>query len=247
MAKKQKIKEVAEAANQLPEILIVSPKECIGQEKNARYFMPEVFQQLVDNIKKDGRLESTPLVYRDKDKLRIISGHHRIEAAIQAGLEKIVVMVIQPKDKNEIISKQLSHNALVGTDDKMIIKELFQAITDMNDKIASGISSDVNKINYASLNFRIGTFKEFIIMFIPSEVNRYDEILDEVIKYSGMKPSSEVRIAPIEYYDKFADTIRKVKKINNIKSNSIALKFILDITEEWITKKMEKDVENKVR
>jgi ParB-like chromosome segregation protein Spo0J len=96
----------------LPEIAIVKPSDCMEQEKNARYFAPEVFQQLVDNIKSDGRLESIPLCYQtDKDKeagkYHIISGHHRVSAAKQAGLEFIMIFVFCPKDRYEIIAKQL--------------------------------------------------------------------------------------------------------------------------------------------
>jgi len=245
MAKTQKDKiETDQVPAKIPEILIVSPDECIGQEKNARYFMPEVFQQLVDNVKKDGQLESAPLVYRDGEKFRIISGHHRVDAAKQAGLEKIAVMVIVPKDKNEIISKQLSHNALVGVDDKMILAELFKEIDDINQKLASGLSSEIEKIEYSSLNFKIGTFKEFTIMFIPSEIERFDQITGEIEAYSMVKPTTEVRLADYADFERFKTQIIKIKKVNNIKSNAIALKFMLDVTEKYFNELKDEDQTN---
>jgi hypothetical protein len=112
----------------VPELGLVKPEDCLGQDKNARYFTPEVFQQLVDNVKADGQLESVPLVYPHPDiegKYLIISGHHRIDAAKQAKLEYVLVFVIRPTSQDEIISKQLSHNALVGMDDKAVLAEIF--------------------------------------------------------------------------------------------------------------------------
>ena len=47
---------IAQSLGLLP-IAVVNPKDCKGQDKNARYFKPEVFKQLVANIKKYGHLE----------------------------------------------------------------------------------------------------------------------------------------------------------------------------------------------
>ena len=39
-------------------------------------------RRLTENLRRDGALSSAPLIYGD----RIISGHHRVEAAIKAGI-----------------------------------------------------------------------------------------------------------------------------------------------------------------
>lgn len=71
-------------------LALVSPKDCIGQKKNARYFEVDKFNQLVSNIKGDGALESAPLLYQNDElkaqgKYEIIPGHHRVEAAKAGG------------------------------------------------------------------------------------------------------------------------------------------------------------------
>jgi ParB-like chromosome segregation protein Spo0J len=43
------------------------------------------FKRLVENIRRDGVLTQLPLVYRG----RILSGNHRVRAAIEAGLTEI--------------------------------------------------------------------------------------------------------------------------------------------------------------
>ena len=39
-------------------------------------------RRLTENLRRDGALSSAPLIYGD----RIISGHHRVEAAMKAGI-----------------------------------------------------------------------------------------------------------------------------------------------------------------
>jgi len=223
----------------LPEIAIVAPSDCIEQEKNARYFAPEVFKQLVDNIKSDGRLESIPLCYQTEEskkngKYHIISGHHRVSAAKQAGLEWIMIFVIHPKDRDEIVAKQLSHNALVGKDDKVILFELFDEIKKIEQKIASGISSEVEKISYTSLNFRLGNFRQFTLLFCSGEDEKFDELMQEIESITSFKHDEIARIVNNKTFDKFADALRKIKKTENIKNNAVAFSRMIDICSEYI-------------
>lgn len=218
----------------LTELRLVEPKLCKGQKKNARYFAPETFKLLVDNIKRDGRLESMPLCYQDGDVYRIISGHHRVEAAKEAGLEKILIMVINPENQDEIISKQLSHNALVGKDDEMILKELFDSIKDIEHKMSTGLSSAIDKINYTSLNFKVGEFKNFTVLFLPEDEGLYDETIELIEKSGVIGGKDTVRLTSIKYFDKFAQAIRKIKKCENIKSNGTAFMRLVDLASQMM-------------
>ena len=108
---------------------MATPGELKLLEKNARYMKAEQFQSLVENIKKDGNLSSLPLCYREKDgKLRVLSGNHRVQAGRQAGVEQILVMVVgDEKDSDARLAIQLSHNAIAGQDDLVILKELWES------------------------------------------------------------------------------------------------------------------------
>lgn len=217
----------------LPKLAILNPKDLKGQDVNARYFLPEKFQQLVRNVQRDGRLESTPLVYHDGSQWRIISGHHRILAAKEAGLENVLCLVAEPQDNDEIVSKQLSHNALTGVDDRVLLSQLFNSIADIELKIATGLNSDISSISYTSLNFRLGEYKEFNIMFLPEELEDYDRAIERIATESlGLKSQTELRTTDIAYWDKFAETVRRIKKLDNIKSNGVALQRMVELALE---------------
>jgi hypothetical protein len=200
----------------------------------------------VDNIKSDGRLESIPLCYQTEEdkklgKYHIISGHHRVGAAKQAGLEWIMIFVITPKDRDEIIAKQLSHNSLVGKDDKVILFELFEEIKNIEQKIASGISSEIEKITYTSLNFHLGNFKQFILLFSSGEDEKFDELMQELENTTSFKQDDVVRIVDNKTFDKFADNLRKIKKVENIKNNAVAFSRMIDICEQYLNQAKEND------
>lgn len=216
-------------------LALISPKSCLGQRKNARYFMPEKFKQLVENIKQTGALESVPLVYpceEQKGKYMIISGHHRVEAAKEAGIENILVMLANYNDNDDIVSKQLSHNALVGQDDKVVLAELFNSIQSTVKKISTGLANEISKINYTSLNFKVGTFKQFTILFLPEDIGLFEETMEDIENNCIIKNDGQVQLAELNIYDKFKKSIIKIKKIENIKSNAVAFSRLVELATE---------------
>jgi hypothetical protein len=217
----------------LCEIALVAPEDCIGQKKNARYFTPEKFQQLVKNIKRDGRLESVPLVYRadGAEKYTIISGHHRVEAAKEAGLAQILVFLTTPESRDEIVSKQIAHNELAGKDDAMILAELFGEIQDMDLRLATGLNDAIAKISYASLNFHIGEFKEMVLLFLPEQIEELDAAMQEIATATLADKNSTVRLASLNDYEKFTATLRQLKKVENIKSNATAVMRMAELAQ----------------
>jgi hypothetical protein len=230
----------------LLELGLISPKECIGQPKNARYFAPEKFKQLVTNIKKGG-MESVPLVMRSLQvagKYDVISGHHRVEAAREAGLEVILVFIADDNlSYDEIVSRQLSHNALVGLDDKTLLAELFQSIKSIECKIQTGLNDEIGKVSYESLNFKVGTWKEFTVLFLPEDEGLTDEMMEAIAASTLIKSSNAVRMVSIDYWDRFATAIRKIKKVENIKSNGTAFLRMVELAETVINQLQENENE----
>lgn len=227
------LNEELEKQGLLP-IMIVDPNDCVGAVVNARYFLPEKFQVLVDNVISDGRLESVPLVWIDPTledgKYRIVSGHHRIDAAKAAGLKKIMVLVAKDVDNDSLISKQLSHNALTGTDDAVILQQLFDSIQDIGLRFATGLSDKIDKISYPTINFKVGTFKQFSILFIPDQIEDFDRVIGE-INASG---NPDIRLSPINEYKEFIAAIMRIKRLENIKSNGIALSRLVELANKNI-------------
>ena len=90
-------------------------------EKNARYMTPQEFALLVDNIKRDGKLTSTPVVYRGE----VLSGNHRVRAAIKAGIEEAdVIDILSELSEERRLAIQLSQNAINGKDDETLLKAI---------------------------------------------------------------------------------------------------------------------------
>lgn len=233
--KSEEVSETLEALNRqlvaegLLPLALVSPVDCVAAEVNARYMPPQTMQTFIDNVKSDGRLESTPLVWIDPElppgKYRIISGHHRIEASRAAGISKILVMICSPSDRDDLVSRQLAHNAIVGLDDKAILAQLFESIRDVSKKFSTGLSSSIEKISYPALNFKVGMFKEVLLLFIPSQI----EDLDAAIQLLSIKSQATVLVEPIEYYEKVIKAIQRIKKIENIKSTNAAVSRLIEL------------------
>lgn len=211
------------AASNLPELALVSPSDCLPQKRNARYMTPEQMERLVENIKRDGHLESVPLVTAAKveGKYSIISGHHRIEAAKMAGIEKILVMVVTVKNRDQLISKQLSHNAIVGQDDPHMLVELYEAIGDLSEKLYSGIQDAAAKVSYMSVNFRAGSFKELTLVCLPDDIEFTDEVLEDIRNLS-VKPDTAVRTVDAAVWEEFVKHLISIKRTENIKSTGSA-------------------------
>lgn len=220
-------------------LALVSPKDCIGQKKNARYFEVDKFNQLVSNIKGDGALESAPLLYQNDElkaqgKYEIISGHHRVEAAKAGGIPYLIAFVRSDINRDQLVSKQLSHNALTGKDDQQILKELFDSIDDIDLKLASGLQNEIDKVQYESLNFRLGTYKSFLILFTPPDLDEFNRVVDLMMESTDIRTDAEVRLASMDSHPEFVDKIQRIKKVENIKSNATALHRILMLAEEGL-------------
>jgi ParB-like nuclease domain len=200
-------------------------------EKNARFMKNETFQNLVNNIKRDGGLSQLPFCWLTPEgKYRILSGNHRCKAAIEAGLTEVPV-IYTDKDltKDEQIAIQLSHNSIVGEDDPIILQELYAEIEDLDMKYYSGLDDKVldqlekvqiDGITEAQLDYLTVSF-----LFLPEEreelFNAFEKAKDEI--------NSETVLARFEDFDRLLEAQDKVQKSYNIHNGATSLMVILDI------------------
>lgn len=219
----------------LLELIMIDPKKLKGQRVNARYMKAETMNRLRENIKKAGTLESLPLVYLEEGgDYYIISGHHRVEAACEAQLPLILALVDKPASHDEVVSKQLAHNSLSGEDDKVLLAELFKSIQDIEWRMRSGLNDEIGKISYDSLSFKLAALQEFMVLFIPEDIEKFDEVMEQLAGDVVTGSRSVVRMAPKEDWKRFAEVLRKVKKFEDIKSNGIALGRMVELAAERI-------------
>jgi len=215
---------------------IVDPRSLVLLKRNARYFKKDTFKQLVSNIEKDKRLSSVPLCHVAEDgKYEVLSGNHRIKAAIRAKISSVIVIVILGKiGKAQQIATQLSHNALVGLDDPILLSELWLKIDDIKEKLYAGISSDtINELeNFKPVSFTTPQVYTKSVTFAFTGAEK--STLDEVIKELSVLPAGEVYLADIKQFDSFFKSLQKIKKTENIKNGSLAMLKLIEIIKSQI-------------
>jgi hypothetical protein len=163
-------------------------------------------------------------------------------AAKEAGITLILAMVSRNITRQELVSKQLAHNALVGVDDKAILKELFDSLEEIDLRMASGLSDEIAKVSYESLNFKVGTFKSLLMLFVSPDLEDFNNIATEITENSQIAQSDEVMVGTLPSYDLLIEAIQKIKKVENIKNNAVALHRIARIAIEQV-RLMDKDYE----
>lgn len=136
------------------------------QDINARIMKNEMQDQLTANIKNRGQLESLPLIALMGEKLEIISGHHRVKSAREAGLKEIIVILDKSGlTRSKAASKQLAHNAISGFDDESTLREIVKLMDNVDDMMESYIGKEIleepleqfDKLNTPAVQFDFKT------------------------------------------------------------------------------------------
>lgn len=219
-------------------LMVVDPKSLTLLKDNARFFKRETFRQLRDNIAADKRLSSTPLCYRYEDgKIEVLSGNHRVQASIEANIPYILALVITEElDKSKRIAIQLSHNALVGEDDQSILANLWAQIDLVQDKLYSGLDSEMLKElgDVELVNFSTPQVPAHMItfMFTDGEKSQLSEILE--LLADAAKKSSDVHVFAGSQYEEFTKLIGDVKNSEKIRDSSLAMTRLMEIVSEWL-------------
>jgi len=210
----------------------------IGQlkllDKNARFMKNETYRNLVDNVKKDKALGSAPLCYREGDVYSVLSGNHRVEAARDAGVGELLILYIDSKteklQRQDQVAIQISHNSLVGEDDPLILRELWEEIDDISLKYYSGLDDklmgqmpkvDLDAISEARLDYQVVTF-----IFFPEEVERLEEMIE---KADGLFVKSRIYAAMKADYERFLRGLAKIMKSHDIRNMATAMTLLMDM------------------
>lgn len=221
-----------------PTMVEGDPRDLTLLDVNARFMRHEQFQRLVDNIREDGTLTSTPLVWNDVDSERriVLSGNHRTKAAIEAGLERIWWMEItEPLPRQRQIALQLSHNAIAGEDDPATLKALYDELEDVSMRLYSGLDDktlelleEVSVPSLAEANLDFATVQ---IVFLPEEKEAAEQALENARKAA----SADARwLARIEQYESVLDTLDTVKGAHNIGNVAAAFAILLAVVERHL-------------
>lgn len=213
------------------ELRVVRPASLQLLKQNARFFKKDQFKQLIANLEQDQRLSSMPLCHiLAGDILEVLSGNHRVKAAIQAKLEFIIVMVILGDlSKSDQLAMQLSHNALVGQDDEQILADLWSRIDDIKARVYAGLSSDVlgelKKVKLIS--FSTPQIRTRRVAFVFTEIE--EDAIGAVLEELATVPADTIHLANLEQFDAFFALLIKTKKIKDIKNSSLAMLRLVEL------------------
>ena len=211
---------------------LVDPRRLELLKENARYFKKETFRQLVANVAADRRLSSMPLCYADPHAGQkiILSGNHRVKAAVEAGIAVILVLTItEDLSRSQQIAIQLSHNALVGQDDAGILGRLWSQIEDINTKLYAGLSSanmkEIEDVKLVSFSAPSVATKSLAFAFTEYERDLLEQVMEELSRIHA----NETFVFPFEQFQDFFQLVQNVKARKNIKNGSMAMVKILEI------------------
>lgn len=155
------------------EIWKVNIEELKEQDVNARYMKAEMFERLTENMRVSGRLESLPFCALTEKGIEIISGHHRVRAARQAGIFEIFVIVdVSGLTTDKIKAKQLAHNSIGGYDNEELVKRIFDEIQDAQAKLEAFVPEkfieQFKKVSVGDVNVEMD-IQQIQLMFFKYE------------------------------------------------------------------------------
>lgn len=195
------------------------PRDQTALARNARKMSSQQFNRLVDNIKRDGCLTSTPLVYPKDGKLIVLSGNHRVKAAVAAGLQRIQWLQIEGELTEErLIAIQLSHNAITGEDDPNLLRELYEAMPVL-EKLYSGLTDadfgDLDSLDLTKLTIGSPRYREVSLMFLEEDHELFLTLMEQLGKRGAKLTRFHARLADFEQFEATLVRVQDGLKIFN--------------------------------
>jgi hypothetical protein len=216
----------------------VDPASLTLLEVNARFMRKETFDRLVANVRRDGALTSTPLVWNDAagGRMVVLSGNHRVMAAREAGLALVDVIVVdQELSRARQVALQLSHNAIEGEDDPATLRHLYEELDDVDWRAYSGLDDkqldllaqvDLEGLSEANLDF--ATVQ---LVFLPHELDAARASLDEARK---LVQADARWLAAYVDYESTLDALATAHNAHNVGNVATALGLILAVFERHL-------------
>ncbi|MEU6932854.1 ParB N-terminal domain-containing protein [Streptomyces sp. NPDC046374] len=224
----------------LPKPVIVQrdPRNLKRLEINARFMRKEQFDRLVRNIKRDGCLTSLPLIWRegddDEERELVLSGNHRTDAAVAAGLETIdCMLIVGPLSDARRLGLQLSHNAIAGEDDMATLAMLYEQIDDLDWREYSGLDDKtlnlMAEVNLEGISEANLNFQTVQLVFLPQELQAAKEAFQE-----AKAPADERWVAAYKDYDRLIDALNEASGAHNVGNLASTLGVVLAVFENHL-------------
>ncbi len=202
------------------------------QDVNARILPTSEHNTLVNNIRNRGRLESVPYCVLNNGQAEIVSGHHRVRAAREAGVTEAPVLVDESGlSRSEIVAKQLAHNRIQGFDDPETLRRLFSILDTPDLILASGLADDLLELPLVDLESGITPYmdmgwKTVTLTFLPHQLKNFTDLIDAI------PPSDLVGVAGVEQYERFMEAALKYARLRDIRNIGTALALLSEVALE---------------
>lgn len=221
------------------EIWRVAITEVREQDMNARAMDPKIFDRLTATIRRDSRLESLPLLAVTEKWLRetgtrhleIVSGHHRVRAAIAAGLKEFFALVdTSGLNRDQIRAKQLAHNAIQGRDNDQLVAQIYSAIADAESRLEACVDVPVTvelpSVNVPELDLKMD-YRAVAILFLRHEKERFDRVVEAVSQMDR-----DLYLADMAAFEPFRAAVKRVMSEYEVKAASTAVVKMSEIVME---------------
>ena len=190
------------------------------------------FNRLVENLRRDGVLTSLPLVYRGE----VLSGNHRVQAAIKAGIAEGNVIEIESElSEQQRLAIQLSHNALTGKDDPNILREIYESLS-LDWKKYSAVYEEMFKLDEnaaIALGVPIAKYEELVIAFLPEDREAFFEFATKLEKRFR---KADILVGAKSDFDAFFEATLAVKEARRIGNTATALRVMAEIVTETLAR-----------
>lgn len=201
--------------------------EAREQDINANVMPTGMFNALKSNIEKNKALESVPLFATRAETpgvIEVVSGHHRVRAAKQAGIRGGIGLVYHNLTNSEIRAKQLAHNSIAGSSDPEVVREIFQQIEGVSEQMESFIDPNAFDALPEAVSFEqididpLADAKTVTVVFLPTQNKDFRTAVDLLTN-----DPDEVYLVNREAFDGFKEAVHKVREELEIVSYPTAL------------------------
>jgi hypothetical protein len=200
---------------------------------NARFMRHETFRTLVDNIRRDGTLTSAPFAVLDGDGYLVLSGNHRVKAGIEAlGPDHTAEFLVTDDELSakQRTAIQLSHNALVGEDDPVVLRQLYEQLDAIDWRAYSGLDDKqldlIGDVKIPMLAEQNLDYQPVTLTFLPDEVTRAEAAWAEA---SQLLQGTPVWLARWADHDHFLDALAATARAHDIHNIATALMLMLEV------------------
>ena len=209
------------------------------QDLNARVMPPEMLERLTENMRKEGRIESLPFGVMRDGYVELISGHHRVRAAVAAGVLEFPILVDTRRelDADSVKAKQLAHNSICGSDDPDVLDRIFSQIETIEARFEAFV--DLGEAHMKALDEAVRSLNEEVVIdwpvlaitFLPHQLERFEAIAERLARQVP-KDADQVWVVPDDIAQRFVDVLNRVGKRDDIRTMGNILARMTEMAEE---------------